>query len=414
MTTPAASSSASGRRTAQPRTVSSGAAYNDNQWHMVTATMGPQGMALYVDGVRVGRRTRHDRGRGLPRLLAGRRRQPRRLAEPPEHRQLHRLRRRGRGLPDRALTRPRSSPSTRPAGAPRRSRRLRPTAMAPPSTPTSPTCTGASARPAAPRPPTPASRSTTARTATGVTLGSAGHRRRQHGCDVRRQQRVRRPTTRSSRTRRSSPRRRGSRPPPHRGGKIIGFGNNQTGSSGSYDRHVYMQDDGRLVFGVWTGQTNTITTHGPYNDGDWHHVVATQWSERHEAVRRRRADRAPTRRPQAQAYDGYWKVGGDNTWGSSQQLLRRHHRRGGRLLLRAEPARVTRVTSSPAAACSTRHPTAAFTSQRRAAPGHLRRQRLRPTPTARSPATPGTSVTSTTGSGANAGARLRRRPAPTR
>ena len=38
------------------RTVGSGRSYNDNQWHMVTATMGEQGMALYVDGVRVGRR----------------------------------------------------------------------------------------------------------------------------------------------------------------------------------------------------------------------------------------------------------------------------------------------------------------------------------------------------------------------
>ncbi|NKF34203.1 LamG domain-containing protein, partial [Pseudomonas sp. BGM005] len=59
------------------------------------------------------------------------------------------------------------------------------------------------------------------------------------------------------------------------GGKIIGFGNGATGNSSSYDRHVYMTDAGRLVFGTWTGQTNTITTDGTYNNGQWHHVVAT-------------------------------------------------------------------------------------------------------------------------------------------
>ncbi|WP_129590480.1 hypothetical protein [Cryobacterium aureum] len=44
------------------------------------------------------------------------------------------------------------------------------------------------------------------------------------------------------------------------GGKIIGFGSASTGLSDNSDRHVYLQDDGRLVFGTWTGQTNTIVT----------------------------------------------------------------------------------------------------------------------------------------------------------
>ncbi len=52
-----------------------------------------------------------------------------------------------------------------------------------------------------------------------------------------------------------------------------------------------MQDDGQLVFGTWTGQTNTITSPASYNDGQWHHVVATQSGDRDEAVRRRRARR---------------------------------------------------------------------------------------------------------------------------
>ncbi|ARC57720.1 Protease 1 [Frondihabitans sp. 762G35] len=100
------------------------------------------------------------------------------------------------------------------------------------------------------------------------------------------------------------------------GGKIIGFGNNQTGQSSAYDRHVYMQDNGQLVFGTYTGQTNTVTTPASYNDGTWHYVVATQGSDGLKLY----VDGAligtnPT--TQAQAYQGYWKVGGDTTWGSS-------------------------------------------------------------------------------------------------
>ena len=38
------------------RTITSPQAYNNNQWHQVTATMGPSGMVLYVDGVQVAAR----------------------------------------------------------------------------------------------------------------------------------------------------------------------------------------------------------------------------------------------------------------------------------------------------------------------------------------------------------------------
>ncbi len=35
------------------------------------------------------------------------------------------------------------------------------------------------------------------------------------------------------------------------GGRILGFGDLKTGTSGHRDRHVYMLNDGRLAFGVW-------------------------------------------------------------------------------------------------------------------------------------------------------------------
>lgn len=96
------------------------------------------------------------------------------------------------------------------------------------------------------------------------------------------------------------------------GGKLIGFGSAQTGSSGSYDRHVYMQNDGRLVFGVYPGAVRTVSSTAAYNDGRWHHAVATQGADGIalyvDGVRVAQDSSATT----AQSYSGYWRVGGDN------------------------------------------------------------------------------------------------------
>ena len=98
------------------------------------------------------------------------------------------------------------------------------------------------------------------------------------------------------------------------GGKLIGFGSEATGLSGGYDRHVYMENDGRLTFGVWTGNPNTITSPNSYNDGSWHHMVATQASDGMKLyVDGGLVGTNPQN--QAQNYDGYWRVGSDNTWG---------------------------------------------------------------------------------------------------
>jgi PKD repeat protein len=100
------------------------------------------------------------------------------------------------------------------------------------------------------------------------------------------------------------------------GGKLIGFGSNKTGGSGGYDRHVYMENDGRLTFGTWTGQTNTITTPTAYNDGKWHYMSASQSSAGLKLfVDGQLSGTNP--QTQAQDYSGYWRVGGDTTWGNT-------------------------------------------------------------------------------------------------
>ncbi|WP_298862254.1 PKD domain-containing protein [uncultured Microbacterium sp.] len=101
------------------------------------------------------------------------------------------------------------------------------------------------------------------------------------------------------------------------GGKMVGFGNAQTGLSSNYDRHIYMEPNGRITFGVYPGSTQTITSSGSYNDAKWHYVVATLsdsgMSLYVDGVRvAQRTDVYS-----GQYYYGYWRVGGDSTWGGN-------------------------------------------------------------------------------------------------
>ena len=59
------------------------------------------------------------------------------------------------------------------------------------------------------------------------------------------------------------------------GGKLIGFGSAQTGASGTYDRHVYMANSGRLYFGVYANAVRTVSSASAYNDGGWHLATAS-------------------------------------------------------------------------------------------------------------------------------------------
>ncbi|MFB6781065.1 LamG-like jellyroll fold domain-containing protein [Streptomyces sp. NPDC056352] len=97
-----------------------------------------------------------------------------------------------------------------------------------------------------------------------------------------------------------------------RGGKIIGFGNLTMQNSNQYDKHVYMLNDGRLTFGVYSGGTRTITTSGAYNDGTWHHVVATQGSSGMALYVDGQLRASNNLYTANESYNGYWRVGGDN------------------------------------------------------------------------------------------------------
>ncbi len=101
-----------------------------------------------------------------------------------------------------------------------------------------------------------------------------------------------------------------------RGGKLVGFGTSGslTGTaSASYDRHVYMTNAGRLVFGAYTGTTTQVVrSPRAYNDGRWHHVVATMDGSG-EGMRLLVDGELVGTNPNvvSQPYEGYWGVGGD-------------------------------------------------------------------------------------------------------
>jgi fibronectin type 3 domain-containing protein len=109
------------------------------------------------------------------------------------------------------------------------------------------------------------------------------------------------------------------------GGKIVGFGNGRPRTdtnagqlSGNYDRHIYMHNDGRVSFGVYTGSSVTLTSATALNDGQWHHLVATQGPEGMRFyVDGLRAGANGVR--DAQQYWGVWRVGGDNLGGWPNQ-----------------------------------------------------------------------------------------------
>ncbi|MFT3888303.1 MAG: PKD domain-containing protein [Arachnia sp.] len=101
------------------------------------------------------------------------------------------------------------------------------------------------------------------------------------------------------------------------GGKIIGFGNSRTGNSGSYDRHIYMNAAGQLRFGAYSGTTQIAGTTTSYNDGAWHHVVGSLGPNGMKLY----VDGAlvaENGNTGAQNFTGYWRVGGDSTWEGAQ------------------------------------------------------------------------------------------------
>lgn len=101
------------------------------------------------------------------------------------------------------------------------------------------------------------------------------------------------------------------------GGKLVGYGNATSGNSSNPDRHLYMRNNGALVFGIWQGANKTIQTPGTYRDNLWHHVVGqlspTKGLQLYvDGVLVASDDTATA---SARPITGYWRVGGDTVSG---------------------------------------------------------------------------------------------------
>ncbi len=104
-----------------------------------------------------------------------------------------------------------------------------------------------------------------------------------------------------------------------KGGWLVGYGSAQTGPSGDYDRMIYMDNTGKLFFGVCAAIECplAINTSLTYNDGNWHHAAATLSSGGMKLY----VDgllAASNETTDAQVFNGYWRIGYDtlNGWPS--------------------------------------------------------------------------------------------------
>ena len=102
------------------------------------------------------------------------------------------------------------------------------------------------------------------------------------------------------------------------GGKIVGFGSSATGTSANHDRAVYMDTAGRLNFGLWPGATRVVTSPKAYNDGRYHHVVATVDASGMKLSVDGQLVASRTDTTSGQPGYGYWRIGGDSTWSGAQ------------------------------------------------------------------------------------------------
>lgn len=99
------------------------------------------------------------------------------------------------------------------------------------------------------------------------------------------------------------------------GGKVLGFGDAPLGSSGTYDRHIYMDNGGKLYFGTFANGTRTVASPKAYNDGKWHQVVGTLSRAGLMLYVDGVKVAQDTSVNSAQGYTGWWRVGGDNLAG---------------------------------------------------------------------------------------------------
>jgi len=97
------------------------------------------------------------------------------------------------------------------------------------------------------------------------------------------------------------------------GGKLVGFGDAQTSSSGKNDRQIYMDNSGHLLFGVNNGSRQVLTSASTYRNNAWHYVVGTLTKAGMKLyVDGNLVGSRTDVTFGLGGYWGYWRIGGDN------------------------------------------------------------------------------------------------------
>ena len=103
------------------------------------------------------------------------------------------------------------------------------------------------------------------------------------------------------------------------GGRVMGFANKATGNSGTYDRQVYLESNGRISFAVkvragflgLSTETRTVTSTAAVNDGRWHHVAAAMSPTGMQLYVDGVLVGSRTDTTTGLSYNGYFRVGAD-------------------------------------------------------------------------------------------------------
>lgn len=97
------------------------------------------------------------------------------------------------------------------------------------------------------------------------------------------------------------------------GGKLIGFGSSTGSNSSTYDRHIFMDTAGRIVYGAWPNGTVTkITTTAAYNNGSWHYLALTatpHGNQQDSIMYIDGANVGSATTTRTSSYSGYWQIG---------------------------------------------------------------------------------------------------------
>ena len=260
----------------------------------------------------------------------------------------------------------------------RHRRRHRPTPTARPSSTPAPTSTGGSATRRARRPRTAARTGTTASSpAASRSASRAASGDEQHGGVVQRLRRHHRLGQPAGRPHACTPRSSWFKTSTTHGGKLIGFGNQQTGNSGAYDRHVYMENTGQLTL----RHLDRLQPTPPPRRSATTTARGTTWSPPRAPTACSSTSTAarspPTRQTDRRPTTGYWRVGGDSDWGGGPApTSTAPSTRSRSTPASSPPARCTRTTSPAAARWPTRPPRRAFTDSEAGPEGVVRRHQL--------------------------------------